>query len=470
MTTSETATAPEDTRGSFRADVSPRGIEDAFRQYFARLRSGDPGGLPSVLGLLFLGLIFATTTDNFVGHLNAANLAAQSSFIALIALGLVFVLLVGEIDLSAGATAGMTAAFAAQGLHSGDLHHAVGNYVYWALAAGLAGAVVLGVFNRMIVAPAMVLVGLIVMLTGANENHQWFAFYFAVSISVAVGTFSGTLVTRLGIPSFIVTLALLLAWEGVKLYALKNQSVGTTNFSTWYKLTHGAMSVTEGWIFFGVLAGSYFAFTFIRSRMRRAAGLSADTIALVVVRALVVAAIGGYITYYLSQNRSPNDIVKIEGVPWAASVPITFMVFWTLWLAKTHWGRHLYAIGGNIEAANRAGMAVARNKINAFAICSGMAAVGGLFLADFSGGATTDLGGGDILLFAVAAAVIGGTSLFGGRGRPRDAIIGALVIATIPNGIHLHQFPEQANEVITGAVLLVAASVDAVSRRRAKAR
>ena len=146
------------------------------------------------------------------------------------------------------------------------------------------------------------------------------------------------------------------------------------------------------------------------------------------------------------------------------------MVFWTLWLAKTHWGRHLYAIGGNIEAANRAGMAVARNKINAFAICSGMAAVGGLFLADFSGGATTDLGGGDILLFAVAAAVIGGTSLFGGRGRPRDAIIGALVIATIPNGIHLHQFPEQANEVITGAVLLVAASVDAVSRRRAKAR
>lgn len=464
------ARSPEDERGSFRADVSPRGIIDAFTQYFVRLRGGDPGGLPSVLGLVVLGLIFATTTNNFISHDNAANLAAQSSFIALIALGLVFVLLVGEIDLSAGTTAGMTAAFAAQGLHSGDLHQAVGNYVYWGLFAGMAGAILLGVFSRMIVAPAMVALGVIVMLTGLNEDHQWFAFYFAISIGVAVGTFSGTLVTRLGIPSFIVTLALLLAWEGVELYALKNQSVGTTNFDTWYKLTHGEMSVSEGWVFFGVLAGGYLVFTFIRSRMRRAAGLSADTVVLVLVRAAVVIAIGAYVTNYFSQNRSPNNIVKIEGVPWAASVPIAFMVFWTLWLTKTHWGRALYAIGGNIEAANRAGMAVARNKINAFAICSGMAAVGGLFLADFSGGATTSLGQGDILLFAVAAAVIGGTSLFGGRGRPRDAIVGALVIATIPNGIQLHNFPEQANEVITGAVLLIAASVDAVSRRRAKAR
>jgi D-xylose transport system permease protein len=223
MTTSDTAAPVDETRGSFRADVSPRGISDAFRQYFARLRSGDPGGLPSVLGLLVLGLIFATTTKDFLSHNNAANLAAQSSFIALLALGLVFVLLVGEIDLSAGTTAGMCSAFAAQGLKSNDLHAAVGNYVYWGLAAGMAGAIVLGVMNRMIVAPAIVAIGLIVMLTGANEDHQWLAFYFAISIGAAVGTFSGTLVTRLGIPSFIVTLALLLAWEGVELYALKNQ-------------------------------------------------------------------------------------------------------------------------------------------------------------------------------------------------------------------------------------------------------
>jgi D-xylose transport system permease protein len=178
--------------------------------------------------------------------------------------------------------------------------------------------------------------------------------------------------------------------------------------------------------------------------------------------------LGAVVVEFLNQNRSSSSLIKIEGVPWAASVPIAFMVIWGLGLSKTTWGRHLYAIGGNAEAAKRAGIPVERVKINAFAICSGMAAVGGLFLADFSGGATTGLGQGDILLFAVAAAVIGGTSLFGGRGRPRDAIIGALVIATIPNGIHLHNGSEQANEVITGVVLLIAASVDAISRRRAK--
>jgi D-xylose transport system permease protein len=462
--------AAEPSRGLFRSDISPRGIGDAFRDYVVRFRGGDPGALPSVLGLVVLGVIFATTTKDFISRDNAANLAAQSSFIALLALGLVFVLLVGEIDLSAGTTAGMCAAFAAQGLLSNDLRGAVGNYVYWALAAGMAGTIVVGVLNRMIVAPVIVAIGLVVMLTGANNHHQWWAFVFAISIGAAVGTFSGTLVTRLGIPSFIVTLALLLAWEGVELYALKNQSVGTTNFNVWYDLTHGTMSVWAGWLFFGVLAGGYLVFTLVRSQLRRKAGWSSDRLELVLLRAAVVIAIGAFVTQYLNQNRSPNNLVKIEGVPWAASVPIAFMVFWTLWLSKTNWGRHLYAIGGNIEAANRAGMPVARNKINAFVICSSMAAVGGLFLADFSGGATTSLGQGDILLFAVAAAVIGGTSLFGGRGRPRDAIIGALVIAIIPNGIHLHQFPEQANEVITGGVLLIAASVDAVSRRRAKAR
>jgi D-xylose transport system permease protein len=473
-TTGQTTTATQsdaaaDGRGMFRADVSPRNFNGAVRDYFVRLRSGDPGGLPSVLGLIVLGLIFATTTTDFLSRNNVANLPGQASFFALIALGLVFVLLIGEIDLSAGTTAGMCAAFAAQGLASRNLHHAVGNAVYVALIVGMIGAIVLGVLSRMITAPAFVLLGLILLLSGATDRHQPLAFVFAVSIGVAVGIFAGTLVARLGIPSFIVTLALFLAWEGVELYALKNQSVGTTRFNIWFGLTHYNMAIWAGWAFYIVLAGGYLVFTLVRSRLRAAAGLSSDTLLLVLVRAGCVAAIGGLITWFLSQNRSPNDIRKIEGVPWAASVPIAFMVILTLLLSKTTWGRHLYAIGGNQEAARRAGIPVDRVKIQAFAISSGMAAVGGLFLADFSGGATTGLGQGDILLSAVAAAVIGGTSLFGGRGKPRDAIVGALVIATIPNGIHLHQFPEQANEVITGLVLLIAAGVDAISRRRAKA-
>jgi D-xylose transport system permease protein len=472
--TTETTGAPlhhgDDPRTSFRTDVSPRGIDGALRGFVTRLRGGDPGSLPSVLGLLVLGIIFAATTKDFLSHDNIANLPGQTSYIALIALGLVFVLLIGEIDLSAGTTGGMTAAFAAQALQSHDLHKGVGTVVFVFLIIGMAGAIVIGALSRMITAPVIVALGLIVMLAGWEEHHQPFAFFFAISIGVAVGTYSGALVARLGIPSFIVTLALFLSWEGVQLFALKNQSIGNTNYSIWYGLTHYNMAVWAGWVFFGVLAGGYLAVTLVRSRLRARAGLSYDTLTLVLVRAGVVIVLGAAITAFLSTNRSPFPLVKDQGVPWAASIPITLMVFWTIVLGKTQWGRHLYAIGGNAEAARRAGIDVAKVRMHAFVICSSMAAVGGLFLADYSGGATTGLGQGDVLLFSVAAAVIGGTSLFGGRGRPRDAIIGALVIATIPNGIHLHQFPEQANEVITGAVLLVAASVDAISRRRAKAR
>jgi D-xylose transport system permease protein len=454
-------------RGSFRADITPRGIPRAIREYIARVRGGDPGALPSVLGLLVLGVIFAATTTDFLSKTNIANLLAQASFISLIALGLVFVLLLGEIDLSAGTTGGMCAAFAARSLVSDNLHKAVGNVVFFALLAFMLVTIVLGVLSRAYVGAVIVAVGIILMLTGAQQSNQWLAFLFAVSIGVSVGTLSGVLVARLGIPSFIVTLALFLAWEGVQLYALNNQSISTTNYNYWFGLTHNNMATWAGWLLFAVLAGGYLVITLVRSLLRGRAGLSHDTLILVLIRAAVLIVLGGLITWFLNQNRG-SGLIPIAGVPWAASIPIMFMVVWTIALSKTTWGRHLYAIGGNQEAARRAGIKVDRTKINAFQIGSGMAAVGGLFLADFSGGATTGLGQGDILLFSVAAAVIGGTSLFGGRGRPRDAIIGALVIAMIPNALHLHNQQEQANEVITGLVLLIAASVDAISRRRAR--
>jgi len=454
-------------RGSFRADTTPRGIPRAIREYIARVRGGDPGALPSVLGLLVLGVIFAATTTDFLSKTNIANLLAQASFIALIALGLVFVLLLGEIDLSAGTTGGMCAAFAARSLVSNDLHKAVGNVVFFALLAFMLVTIVLGVLSRAYVGSVIVAIGIILMLTGAQQSNQWLAFLFAVSIGVSVGTLSGVLVARLGIPSFIVTLALFLAWEGVQLYALNNQSISTTNYNYWFGLTHNNMATWAGWLLFVILAGGYLVITLGRSLLRGRAGLSHDTLILVLIRAGILVVLGGLVTWFLNQNRG-SGLIPIAGVPWAASIPIMFMVVWTIALSKTTWGRHLYAIGGNQEAARRAGIKVDRTKINAFQICSGMAAVGGLFLADFSGGATTGLGQGDILLFSVAAAVIGGTSLFGGRGRPRDAIIGALVIAMIPNALHLHNQQEQANEVITGLVLLIAASVDAISRRRAR--
>ena len=177
------------------------------------------------------------------------------------------------------------------------------------------------------------------------------------------------------------------------------------------------------------------------------------------------------ITYFANQNRNPNPSFKIQGIPWAASIPVALMIACTIVLTKTTWGRHLFATGGNIEAARRAGIDVVHIKVGAFVAGSSFAAVGGIFLASYQGSASLDLGAGNILLFAVAAAVIGGTSLFGGRGKPRDAALGALVIVMIPNGIGLKpNLGVQHQEVITGAVLLVAAAVDAVSRRRAAAR
>jgi D-xylose transport system permease protein len=297
----------------------------------------------------------------------------------------------------------------------------------------------------------------------------WLAFLLATLIGVAIGVVNGVLIATLGIPSFIVTLALFLAWQGVTLDAVKATSIGTSQYQPWFNLTHGNLSPLAGWILFIVLAGGYAVVTATRQRLRARAGVSHDKPELVALRVAFVVIGGGLLVWWLNQDRNPNPAVEIKGVPYAAAVPVIFMVLFTIVLSRTTWGRHLYAIGGNTEAANRAGIPVERVKITAFVLCSAMAAIGGLFLADFSGGAQPALGAGNTLLYAVAAAVIGGTSLFGGRGKPRDAVIGAFVIAMIPNGIQLHPgLSISVVQEITGAVLLIAASVDAISRRRSR--
>ncbi|MCU1624418.1 MAG: inner-rane translocator [Frankiales bacterium] len=459
----------DDPRASFRVDTLPRGLRSALEDYVVRVRRGDPGGLPAVLGLLVIGVLFSATTPLFLTAANIGNLMSQASFIALIALGLVFVLILGDIDLSAGATGGVAAGFAAQALRSGDLHHAVGSGVYTALILGMALAAALAIWKRLYVAGALILAGIVLLVTGADETHVWLAFALAGSIGVAIGVFNGVLVTSLGIPSFIVTLALFLTWEGVTLDAVNSQSIGTSNYKPWFSMTHDNMSAAQGWIFLAVVVGGYAVSTVLRQQRRARQGVSFDRPALTALRVGVLAVAGVLVVWWFNQNRNPNPGPAIKGVPWAASVPVAFMVVFTIVLARTSWGRHLYAIGGSREAATRAGIAVDRVRIGAFVLCSTMAAVGGLFLADFSGGAQPALGQGNTLLYSVAAAVIGGTSLFGGRGRPRDAILGAVVIAMIPNGIQLHPgLPISVVQEITGLVLLVAASVDAISRRRSR--
>ncbi len=263
-------------------------------------------------------------------------------------------------------------------------------------------------------------------------------------------------------------MALFLAFQGLLLFALNSQPKGINNYNLWYGLAHDNMSPTWSWVFTIVVVGGYFLYTTLKSLRAQAKGLAADKIELVVLRAAVIAVVGLLITYFANQNRNTNNFKKIEGLPWAATVPIVAMIICTIAITKTTWGRHLFATGGNAEAARRAGIDVRHIKVTAFTVNSALAALGGIFLASNTGGAQLDLGAGNILLFAVAAAVIGGTSLFGGRGKPRDAILGALVIVMIPNGIGLKpNLGVQYQEVITGAVLLIAAAVDAISRRRA---
>jgi D-xylose transport system permease protein len=458
-----------DPRALFRADVTPRSPQRAFSEYYARLRGGDPGALPSVLGLVVLMLIFSQVSSRFFTNYNLGNLPSQASYIAVIGLGLVFVLILGEIDLAAGTTGGMCAAFAAQAVHSQNLRHGVAGFIYWVLILLMAGALALGVLNRLVFAPVMIGLGLLITLTGLDK-HVIPAILFGIGVGFAVGTLVGTLVAKIGIPSFIVTLALFLTWQGVILFALKSQPLDVTRYNFWFGLAQNNMAPWGGWLLFLLAVGGYIAVTFIRSTRRHAAGLSADTVALVLLRGGAIAVGGAVLVIFLNRNRNPNNGTTIEGVPWALAVPVLLVIAATIVLTKTTWGRHLYATGGNQEAARRAGINVDRMKMSAFAVSSGLAALGGFFYTSFTGGVQLDVGSGNTLLFSVAAAVIGGTSLFGGRGKPRDALIGAFVIATIPNGIGLKpNLPVQYTVVITGLVLLIAATVDAFSRRRARA-
>jgi D-xylose transport system permease protein len=454
----------------FALDTAPRTIPAAIEAYIGRVRSGVPGALPSLLGLALLVVVFSRVSHRFLSLNNIGNIPGQSAYIALIALGLIFVLLLGEIDLSAGTSGGLCAGLAAQGIFSHGLRHGVPGPLYAMVIAAMVAAMLLGLWVRAYVGPAVILAGLIVTLSGIDK-HQLGALFVAVAAGAAIGTLVGVLVARIGIPSFVVTLALFLAWQGALLFILNSQPIAVSSYAFWNDLANRNVSPLWSWVYVVALLLGYVAFTVGRSVRSRAKGISADSMSLVAARAGVLAAMGIGIVLFANKNRNPNPGLKIQGLPWAAVVPVSLMIVCTITLTKTSWGRHLMAIGGNAEAAHRAGIDVVKIKVTAFTLCSAFAALGGIFLASTTGGVQLDLGAGYILLFAVAAAVIGGTSLFGGRGKARDAIIGALVIVIIPNGIGLKpSLPAQYNNVITGAVLLLAASVDALSRRRSAAR
>jgi D-xylose transport system permease protein len=421
MTTSTAPTTPESVQES-------GGVGGEIRGYLARLRGGDTGSAPAVLGLVALVLLFtALEPESFASRANVANLMTQSAATIFIAMGLVFVLLLGEIDLSAGFTAGTAAA-------------------------------VLGV------------------LVTEQGFPWWVAVLGAAVTGAVVGLLIGLLVARLGIPSFVVTLAWFLGLQGVLLLVIGEGGTIRVQDPTIVAIMNNNLSPVLGWLLLLIVAG-YAAVTLSGVRRRRAAGLPVVSPLVVGFKIAALALLLGVATLVLNQERGQRAASvflgetdsSLAGVPVVVPVVAFFVVLLTLVLNRTAFGRHVYAVGGNAEAARRAGINVGMIKIICFVIGSTLAAVGGILLVSRLNSVSPQTGGSLTLLLAVAAAVIGGTSLFGGKGRVIDAVLGGLVIAVINNGLPLITQEAGVQYVVTALVLLLAASVDAVARRRASA-
>ena len=423
------------------ASTAPVGnsIGDYTRNYLSRLRGGDMGSLPAITGLVALIILFSILQPSFASLYNTAVLLTEGSGPIVIAMGLVFVLLLGEIDLSAGYAAGVCAAVMVRVM--------VGYNAPWPVSIGLA------------------------LLTG-----------------IVIGILIGLLRAKLRIPSFVVTLAFFLAFQGVVLYILNNGKGQQGNVSVTDNLVNGInngqMPLWAGWLFAVLCVLLYAGVKLSGSRSRRRAGLSAEPTSVLGLKIAGLAVLVFGMVYVLNQNRAivktasienvNGQLVRVppprlEGVPWVIPLVVTLLVIGTFVLTRTRYGRHVYAVGGNAEAARRAGIDVARIRTSVFVISSTMAAIGGIALASRANSVDPNTGGSNTLLYAVGAAVIGGTSLFGGKGRVRDAVLGALVIAVIDNGMGLLGYSAGLKLMITGVVLLLAAGVDALSRRRAAA-
>ncbi|MEV4257818.1 ABC transporter permease [Spirillospora sp. NPDC049652] len=412
---------PRLAEADFAADRRQLDVRSAVSDYWARVRAGELGAIPAILALAFLFVLFTgLRPDTFLSKGNVANLFTQALPVTILAMGLVFVLLLGEIDLSAG------------------------------VASGVCGAVM----AKLIV----------------DSGQAWYvAVIAAIATGVVIGTAIGWLVSVIRIPSFVVTLALFLGLQGITLKLIGKGGTVPVRDDVIVALANRNMPLWLGWTLAVLVSLGYAASQLLRWNRQRRRGLHGKPVQLVVARVVLVAAILLIGTFVLSLDRAPSPLVTLAGIPWGVPLVAVLLIVATFVLDRTAYGRHLYAVGGSAEAARRAGINVTKIRMSVFMIASGLAAVSGIVAASRLNSVATDSGAGNTLLYAVGAAVIGGTSLFGGRGRARDAILGGLVIATIDNGLGLLGMDAYANFLITGCVLLVAAGIDALSRRRRSA-
>jgi D-xylose transport system permease protein len=468
----KTSDADAGLSSDFGIDTTSRSTSEALRDYVSKVRSGELGALPALFGLIVLVILFSALSDSFLTVNNLANLLEQGAGETIIAMGVVFVLLLGEIDLSAGTASGVTASVLALHFQNhGNLLTAMDTGVFYAFIIALAVATILAALMRIWIGAALSALGLVIMLLGVPPN-AWLEMLLAVCVGAGIGSLTGFLVAKVGIPSFVVTLALFIAWYGVVLQLVgEGGTVSVRQSPVLFNVANGNLSTLNSWLLFVIGGGGYAGVVLFRHFSRLRKGLVARPTALIALQVVLVLVVGAVATYVLNFNRSPNPaFATIKGVPYVVPIVLVLLAIGTFVLDRTRYGRHVYAVGGNREAARRAGVNVPRIRMSVFVICSSVAAIGSIVYTSKVGSVDGNAGNGTVLLFAVGSAVIGGTSLFGGRGRVRDAVFGGLVLAAVENGLNLLGFQAAAVNVITGVVLLMAATVDALSRRRAAAR
>ena len=409
-------------------EIVAQSLGEWFRAWLVRIRSGDSGVLPVILGFAIIGVVFQAISPHqvFLSANNLVNLFQQSAVFMVLAMGEIFALLLGEIDLSVGYAGAVGAAIAVQ------------------------------------------------LVQPTTTKWPWWGAIIAALLACAlIGALHGTLITRLRLPSLIVTLAGFLIWNGVMLIILglgpfsgyPSLAGSNPNLQVLYNLMWGSIDPVASWIGMVVVVIAIGTALWLSDSGRRRSGLVAPPASLTLMKIALIAVVAIVVVGICNINRA--NIGTVEGVPWV--IPIVLAVFgvWMVLLQRTRFGRYVYAIGGNPEAARRAGIKLADVRTWCFVLCSLTAGIGLLLYASYLGGMSNNVNGGQLVLYAVAAAVMGGTSLFGGRGRVLHGVLGGLVIGGISNGLYLLGITVQVQFIVTGLVLLSAVSIDSLSRRAA---
>jgi D-xylose transport system permease protein len=400
------------------ADLLANNFGDYLQIVGRRVRSGESGALPVIAGLIVIVIIFQVKNSLFLSAGNLVNLMAQSAFIITLGMAEVFVLLLGDIDLAAGFTAACAAVVA-----------------LWMLALG---------------------------------DPLWAAVVTALAAAAAYGALQGIVISKLKLPSFVVTLAGQLGLSGVLLYLISatgNIGVGgviNLHNSIINDIESGYLNPTATWIVMIAIAAAAGLVIFYNDFRRRTAGLVAPPVSVTLLKVAGIAVAAVAVAAIANQNR--GRLIVLEGLPWAVIVVLAILFIWTVLLGRTRFGRYLYAIGGNAEAARRAGISIVRVRTVAFTLCGLTAGMTGIIYASYLGSISTGVDGGQNVLYAIAAAVIGGTSLFGGRGKMLHAVLGGLVVGVIYNGLELLGLSAAAQLMWTALVLLAAVIVDRITR------